>query len=304
LKFVPIGKEDTMRNHPLEHVFPLLHKDRVTSTTKEALVQAFQDDGIYDLEGVVEHILGRFRYDIEMQRTEPRRAMYVDYSRPTPPEIARDIRHPAPEVPFLFEGDTYDPADIRRFDGQPLVYVIGGAEGEPGLHVFREEYKPVITGYLQAQAYVRTMGFGDGSPPPPVGGFPGDYTPGGPIGCGGVTGIPCGKTQVIDHPPPPPTSPLTSNEIQMFDDDNWRGNWFWLARGFIWKDLTKVHRGGLFGGVWNDAITSLARTNGTCFYHEHVQLQGDLLIVKPFQDVANLTQSGWNDRISSVHYLG
>jgi hypothetical protein len=40
--------------------------------TKEALVRAFNDDGIVDLEGAAEHMLKRIKKDIELQKTEPR----------------------------------------------------------------------------------------------------------------------------------------------------------------------------------------------------------------------------------------
>jgi hypothetical protein len=36
--------------------------------------------------------------------------------------------------------------------------------------------------------------------------------------------------------------------IQMFEDADYSGNWFWLAESHMWTDLIRVSRGGWFGG--------------------------------------------------------
>jgi hypothetical protein len=86
----------------------------------------------------------------------------------------------------------------------------------------------------------------------------------------------------------------------MFDGGAYTGNWFWLARGFMYADLTQVSRGGLFGGDWNDEIWSLSSTNTSCIYCEHVQLQGSKLLLGPNRGVPLLSALGWSARISSV----
>src|SRR5262245_25436009 len=106
--------------------------------------------------------------------------------------------------------------------------------------------------------------------------------------------------------------------MQMFDDANFSGNWFWLPSGYYWDDLTRVTGGGIFSTDWNDEISSLSTTTTTCWYHEHIHLQGSTLVVRtegigsirtPGNDptqvlwtapISNLGQLGWDDRISSV----
>ena len=86
----------------------------------------------------------------------------------------------------------------------------------------------------------------------------------------------------------------------MFDDADYTGNWVWLAKGYMWNDLTRVSRGGWFGGDWNDEISSLSSTNTSCIYCEHINLEGSKLLVGPGTPKQNLSVFGWNDRISSV----
>jgi hypothetical protein len=87
--------------------------------------------------------------------------------------------------------------------------------------------------------------------------------------------------------------------------------------GFMWTDLRQVKRGGVFGGDWNDQISSLGGTNSTCQYFEHINSGGSSLIIpndvpitvpstgyspsfKASRPIGNLVELGWNDRISSV----
>jgi hypothetical protein len=68
----------------------------------------------------------------------------------------------------------------------------------------------------------------------------------------------------------------------------------------MWQDLTRVSRGGLFGGNWNDKISSLGSTNTSCIYCEHINLEGSKLFLEPNKPVSQLSTLGWNDRISSA----
>ncbi|WP_292670312.1 hypothetical protein, partial [Mesorhizobium sp.] len=101
-------------------------------------------------------------------------------------------------------------------------------------------------------------------------------------------------------PPHYPDPPITWNQIQMFDGGAYSGNWFWLAKGFMYADLTGVSRGGWFGGDWNDEIWSLSSTNTPCIYCEHVQLQGSKLFLVANKPIPLLSALGWSARISSV----
>ena len=118
----------------------------------------------------------------------------------------------------------------------------------------------------------------------------------------------CRKVSTTGGGPPPqnvePPAPVTLGQVQMFDDADYRGNWIWLASGYQWLDLTRVSRGGFFGGDWNDAISSLSSTDTFCIYAEHVRLEGSSLLLPPGKPVPNLSSLGWNDRISSVWNYG
>jgi hypothetical protein len=300
-----------MKNDKARNVLQALHGNRIDTLTKEGLVRAFNDDGIFDLESAAEHILKRIKKDTEIQRTEPHSIDFAQLGKRTPQDAARSIIHVVPKVPFILDGVTFDPGDIRRFDGEALVFMpIIKADGSLWLQVFHEEIRQVLAGYLQMRQvagliYPEDFSIPGASTTPP-GTSPGqppgtDYWP--PlVGCGGITGIACGAPNLPTRGPLNP--PITSGQIQMFDDADYSGNWFWLAKGYMWKDLTRVSRGGWFGDDWNDEISSLSSTNTTCIYYEHINFEGSSIILAPNKPISNLSELGWNDRISSVWNYG
>ena len=255
-----------MKAAAAEHVLRALARERLDTLTKEELVAAFHDDGLFDLEGVAEHVLKRMTHDLDLERDEPRLIDFAALATRTAPERARDIVHPVLEMPFTLDGVEYGHEDLRRFDGAPLLFVPVPSDASLRLQVFREREAAIIAGYLQARQMMGLIGIRDfqsppisGQPswPPPAPPFPGE--PGyvyPPWGCGGTSGIPCGKPPQEPPPPPPPPPPprpfpSTWNQVEMFDSGLYTGNWFWLARDYMWTDLTRVSRGGLFGGDWN-----------------------------------------------------
>jgi hypothetical protein len=193
-----------------------------------------------------------------------------------------------------------------------LFIPIVKADGSTWLQVFHDEIRQVIADYLQLRQITSIIHPFDipGVPTPPLPGTPPGVPPPPktddppkPTGCGGTTGIACGEPQ----PPPgsPPTHselnpPVTWGQVQMFDDADYSGNWFWLAKGYMWKDLSRVSRGGFFGGNWDDAISSLSSTDTTCLYCENINLEGSILLLIPNRPTPHLSSLGWNDRISSV----
>jgi hypothetical protein len=298
-------------------VLDALGKERIDALTKESLVKALADDGIHDLEGAAAHIVARIKKDRELQKHEPSLIDYTLLGRPTTPEVARGIVHTVPEVPFILDGVTYDPKDIGRFDGKALVFMpIVGSDGNTALQTFHEDVSPILAGYFQLRQVALLLNLADfaipGLPPQsPPGTPPGtshDPNDPGPWGCGGTTGVPCGRpdppskpTQPAPKPAPTePSFPVTGDQIQMFDGGDYTGNWFWLAKGFMWGDLTQVSRGGWFGGDWNDAIFSLSSTSTFCIYCEHIHLQGSKFFPGPGKPIRNLAALGWHNRISSV----
>lgn len=285
------------------HVMDALRSSHIDGITKEALIQAFRDDGISDLEGIAEHMLKRIERDLDRQKAEPRLIDFSPLAARTPDSVARAIVHAVPSVPLIFDGITYDPEDIHRFDGQALIFVpITASDGTNWLQLFPEEIATVLAGYFQTRQLAYLVNPADFSitplPDPPPG--PGDPPP--PVYChGSSNGIICGSGPGGGgggNPPLPP--PITANQVEMFDDADYTGNWFWLGRGYMYKDLTAVGRGGFFGGDWNDSISSLSSTNTSCIYCEYPNLQGSKLYLGPNKPISNLSTYAWNDRISSV----
>lgn len=301
------------------HVLDALSRDRISDLTKESLIKAFHDDGISDLEMLAGKVVKQAKRDLDVSKTEPVGAT-IDSILSIKGEVSDDrIVHRPPKIPFTVGQTLYDPDDIRRFDGKPLLFFPGtSAPEKPTLRVFTADALPVVTSYLQMRAVANALhiaDFGTGpyvptSPPagtPPGTGGNSGYQP--IVGCGGLTGTPCGgdgssSSPSAPSPPPAPSPPFTTDQVQMFDDANWSGNWFWLAKGYIWWDLTRVSRGGWFGGDWNDEISSLSATNTCCIFCENINLQGSMYFTYPNQGAANLDVYGWNDRISSVYNIG
>lgn len=298
---------DTLATDHVRGVLASLHDHRLSPPTRQALVQAFQDDGIDDLEGAAEYLLHQLSHDTELRRARPSRVHMAPLARPTPPEVARRIRHGIPEVAFQLNGDLYDPQDISRFDGQALLFVPVTAAGGLSLQVFGEEVGAVLANYFQLRQIQTLLNPTDfnipGVPPQNPPGTPPGFPPQGP------PYVPLNPPGTPPNPnpgsnPPPvhhePAPPVTWNQVQMFSDADYQGDWFWLARGYMWQDLTRVGRGGLFGGDWNDVVSSLSSTNTSCIYCEHIHLEGSKLFLGPNKPVPHLSALGWNDRISSV----
>lgn len=237
-------------------VLDALRIDRIDTLTKEELVKAFNDDGIFDLESVAEHMLKRIKKDIEFLKTEPQLIDFAPLGNRTSKNVASGIVHVTPEIPFVLDGVAYDPRDIHRFDGQALVYIpTFAADGTPRLQLFHEEIGEVIASYFQMRQLSALLNPSDinipGLPPtPPPGTPPGQTPPPGfpPMtGCGAWPLPPCGQSQQPSPGSgsggsgsgsmPEPPAPFTWGQIQMFDGGYYTGNWFWLAKGHMWKDF-------------------------------------------------------------------
>jgi hypothetical protein len=153
--------------------------------TKEALVRAFNDDGIMDLEGVAKLMLKMLKKDSEIQKTEPYPVDFALLGKRTPPDIARSITHRTPKVPFLLDGVAYNPKDISRFDGQALLFTpIVAADGSDWIQLFKDEIGPLLANYFQMRQIDRLLNPADFSSPD----FPPQNPPGTPPQTSGPTG--------------------------------------------------------------------------------------------------------------------
>ena len=192
-----------------KHVLHALLNAHISPLTREALVKAFNDDGILNLEDMVAHILKRIERDAEIVKTEPRLIDFDLLRKRTSKERAATISHIAPEIPFVLDGVIYESKDIRRFDGKALVFIpLFAADGSPRLQVFHDEIRDVVAGYFQTRQLAFLLNPNDfpiPSLPPstPPGTPPGTQPPGYPplVGCGSPGLPPCGQS---GQPPTPP----------------------------------------------------------------------------------------------------
>ena len=139
---------------------------------------------------------------------------------------------------------------------------------------------------------------------------PRSFPPAGADFAGGGGSLPssggCGFMGVQDCDPP---THWPERQAQFFDAAGYDGNWFWLQPGYAIPDLRRMVRGAsIFGddGDWNDVISSIRSgrmPNSYLELCEHVDFGGSTLSLGVNQDVGNLTDLGWNDRVSSVRHI-
>ncbi|MFI6291864.1 hypothetical protein ACIBEJ_09790 [Nonomuraea sp. NPDC050790] len=102
-----------------------------------------------------------------------------------------------------------------------------------------------------------------------------------------------------------PRVQAAAREVQMFEHHHYGGDWFWLQAGYYWPNLAVKRRGGWpTSPSWNDTISSMSTNDCHVAYYDHIDLGGDSLHVRPYQEMRELDSIGWNDRISSVINYG
>jgi hypothetical protein len=239
--------------------------------TPAAILAAFRADGIRSIEDYAKKLSDVIRE----QKGAPQRIDIDAIARPTPKTVVAAIRHQVPQVPFVMGGTVYDPKDIARFNGRELLFV----DGEDELLVYSDT--AALRRLLQAAALTDVLQTG-------LKKYGIDQKP-------GAVG-PADADIVVGRPPhsqgyqPPPTNCV------MFDDVDYSGSALYLDQGQAFPDLTENYTWP-FGSGWNDCISSIYPTSGTCVFWEHINFQGSQLVTSGSD---NLTKIGWNDRISSV----
>lgn len=186
--------------------------DRLGKIGKKELVQAFQDEGIVDIETLVARIVEVAHESTERLSKELKPINLDLAARRTLPDIAKNTYHVAPAVPVIVDSIEYDPKDIGRFNGEALHFVlVNGHKDSKYLHALRDEAKPIIATYLYTRRVASIVTPLDwppapGWPPPP------------PVwGDGGRCGW-MGAQDCLNRPDPPKPPPHTPGQIQMFDD--------------------------------------------------------------------------------------
>lgn len=268
------------------------------SFTAENVLRAFAEEGIRSLEDLAKRVVATTCHP----EARPQRVSLEQITRPTPAKLLATIVHRPPKLPFYVNGVEYEPADIARFNGRALHTVVSGRGRSPELIAFEEHSTFARLVELLYMAGLVGLNLGSGAsggaglqidiafvppsvtPPPPDSLEPPPRTQGSGSGSGG-----------IDH-----------RVIRMYEHVLWGGDSLELGPMLAYSDLTKVGRGFLGLGDWNDIISSLWLTHSHVVCWEHTHHQGSALITGRYAHFVhdNLVTYGWNDRISSVLNCG
>ncbi|MEO3936731.1 hypothetical protein V3N99_08215 [Dermatophilaceae bacterium Soc4.6] len=257
--------------------------------TADDVLREIRDRGVENLEALVTHSLKMYRAEQQNpSRATPMTSSILRRHFKETSDGDVDCTHRPPECELVIDGVNYDPSDITRFDGQPLYMVATSGRDGPLLQTFTNNQ---VEEALHTRAILSVLDYG-----PPMGGG------------GGWMGSVGQAPNALLNPP------TLSGTVQMFDDAEWKGDYFWLTSRHWWPDLTKVWKNRFLftHGDWNDQISSQSPSDDTITYYEHVNAGGSNLILPRYdnsKDVlarkeANFRQYGWNDRASSVANYG
>ncbi|MFD9126875.1 hypothetical protein [Kitasatospora sp. NPDC059571] len=239
------------------------------------------EDGLAQLrkEGVdsVETALMTLRQGLQNSRSGQAGAMQMldiqRMQRKTPPDRVSRIVHAAPTVPFILNGTTYDPEDIKRFDGQELHFVLPPTQD----HLLVVNDSDLIATWHQL-LYLEKYCSAGGT------------TSARKAGTGGNSDT----TRSVPYP-----------RTWFFEDAGWLGYSIYLDANRGYYDLTKVSKFGPFGD-WNDITSSvwLIGTHVAVLYSD-IHWQGETLTLQILDSaselmIGDLVDWGFNDRASSL----
>jgi hypothetical protein len=287
--------EEERKNNQLEDL--LSNTFSLTAdTTVEEVMTAVRDDGIDTIEQLVERYLtvaksnldGRDRSHSMMERA------FSDHLK-TSETAVRPIEHRIPECALVIDGIEVEPADIVRFNDQPLHLVAASRRGVPCLIGFTDNrieqalYARMLLNAIRPERDLR-----DGTWTGPGTQM---ETPSMPE--------PWRYTSVdVDN-----AAPEAFGQVRMFSDKNWGGDWFWLDAGRAYLRLSKVPRAQVlwYSSDWNDVISSQSWTDCNVAYYQDLNRGGNVLIMPRLLSsthTANFRQYGWDNYASSVANFG
>jgi hypothetical protein len=254
---------------------------------RAAILEGLRAEGVDTIPSLVDRLLA---FQNSTQR-EPR-----DGAVPAGTALARidrlqpgrkEIVHRPPQVPLWVDGVAIEPADIVQFNGQELHFMVTKLPQE-GKFVLNAFTGPDYLNYLKGS---HAASF-DASWPPFT-----QVPPGWGGACGWMGTQPC-----VPSVSPPGSPPFTFGQVQMFDDIEFRGNWFWLAAGYAYPDLRQVQRACTLWwcGDWNDVMSSMAGTNTRVTYFTDIHYLGSSYTIPPNTPFHDLRTLGINDAVSSV----
>jgi hypothetical protein len=191
----------------------------------------------------------------------------------------KKIVHRPPKIPLYVDGVLLDPADISRFNGQPLHFVVGAknpVEGKPVLQAFTgSDYLNFLKATYIASLVTQDL-------------CPGEK--------------PC---YVVPPPHPNPNLPGTHNVVQACDEIEYFGEVLDVYPGFSLPDLRNLYRLFPFRGNWNDCINSVRPCyNNIVTFFSDINFGGNQLTLPRGYAAPDLAWWGWNNTISSVTNWG
>jgi hypothetical protein len=282
-----------MADRPLDLISAVARGD----AQREDVVAALKDQGIDSLDLLVEVLSNAS----SKRAAKPEPFSPIDPRRAASRQKVESV-HQVLKLPFMLNGTLYDPADIKRFDGQELHFV-GGSAREPILavddrelmdrwwqfsHISRmarpmgDEPAKTLTAEGDGDDGIDTMSHGGGGAAGGGGGFPTDWT--------------------VEHPPHgvgsgSSTGPVV-NDAYFYEDVNYRGDKLYLVRGRAFPDLTEIPWTFFGTGDWNDTVSSVMAHGLDAVLYEHVHYAGSTFTAQAYYP--DLVPYGWNDRASAI----
>jgi hypothetical protein len=241
--------------------------------SRAEIIKKLQGDGVDTIEKLVDRLLAFQAVPARSTVTPAKSAL----SRGDPtPEQLKNIHYTPPQVPLYIDGVSVEPAAISGFDGQILNFVIAkipGGNDQTALHAFTgNDHVSFLKG-----AYADSLFSGSG------------------------------LATRKESPHLLPLDPYSLEQVQVFQDINYQGNWTWFRASsyLLYPDLRNISRGCFLWwcGDWNDQISSMGATNTKVLYYWDINFSGPTLTVYPYIAIADLRIYGWNDAISSVWNL-
>lgn len=176
------------------------------------------------------------------------------------------VRQPmrTPALDLVIDGDRHDPSVYRELAGRDLTY-LPGTDGHREPILYAFTTPSGLSDHLAATAPLST-----------------------------ALGDDIGTTN--------PDSLSTTSVY--FEHADQGGDRLSNNPGRAWRDLTRVRRGFLGLGDWNDVISSVDWCRWDVMLYEHVGYGGARLFLRAGRTYNRLSDFGWNDVASSVANFG
>ncbi|WP_119269359.1 hypothetical protein [Taklimakanibacter deserti] len=181
-----------------------------------------------------------------------------------------EIKAPAASVPIVLDGKRVDYNEIARLNGRPLDYVATPLKGGgQALVVFSD--RSIMRNHHLRQFRSAQQAIGSEVETA--------------LTAGGLT--------------PTLIEPRLDLGMRIFEHVNYGGDSAGFAPDEYVDDMMQFDDGlGLFGGDWNDIMSSVLVARCHCVAWEHIHDGGASITF--YSDTPNLHELGWGDRISAV----